>query len=313
MFTFTSSYTSEKIYNAIVNPPPRPPSDYYTTWFSYIKDVSYVDSTSGNTFLHLATHVENGKPLTSLLKTSPPKILNCKNKKGNTPFVECLLHGDPTNISLFFNRDGLGLTISVDPTIENDEGINGLHAYCSITEKHFGNLQLLFDKAMATRFKESGKLNSQTKLGLTPLMILCKAEWIDMKLIRVLMEYGASLDMRDSNKNTALMMLLKRDDIRNVNIGLIEDMIKKVNDINIQNTEGDTMLHIACKNPDMIHGIVKLLLTHRINPLLENSKKEKPSSRNPTIQEMLKIAQLPTRGRGGSRRKRRKIKRTRHN
>ena len=308
MFTF-KTYNSPEIYKAISEP-----STDYTTWVSRIKDknTSYVDPSTGNTFLHLATHLNDGKHLQSLLqKKLSPDILNFKNKEGNTPFVECLLNGNRNIISSFFKREGAVLTILVDPTIENAKGMNGLHAYCLNMDKNFRD-STLFDNAMVTRFKQSDKLNSQTILRKTPLMILCESEFIDTSLLRELMTQGASLNIQDSNGNTALMMLCKRDDIINVNIGIIQDMMNNVNNINIQNNEGNTVLHIACKNPNMVPRIVKLLLTHtQIKPLLTNTKGETPSSTNLSIQQMLTIAKLPTSKIGGTRRKRRKINRTR--
>ena len=95
-------------------------------------------------------------------------------------------------------------------------------------------------------------VNAQARDTLTtPLMSASFKNNIDV--VNILINYGANLNMRDINGNTALILACE-----NGYFGIVDRLIQKTPDINIQNIQGINALMMACKSGNL--RIVKRLL-----------------------------------------------------
>mmetsp|Transcript_97704 Transcript_97704/g.146469 ORF Transcript_97704/g.146469 Transcript_97704/m.146469 type:complete len:125 (+) Transcript_97704:1020-1394(+) len=76
-----------------------------------------------------------------------------------------------------------------------------------------------------------------------------------------------SLNMKNSKGNTSLIQLLNST---GVNVDAVQALVSHDGiNVNLQNSRGDTALHVACKNK--LAPFVKLLIDNRADPSITNT------------------------------------------
>ena len=105
---------------------------------------------------------------------------------------------------------------------------------------------------------------------MSALHLFASAGW--ETAVEVLLDFGANVNVRDSNGNTPLHNALLRKDRKYR--ATIELLIDKEADINAQNYEGDTPLHRALINYD--YETASLLIDIGANTDIKNKKSISP-------------------------------------
>ncbi|BCS83611.1 putative ankyrin repeat protein [Cotonvirus japonicus] len=108
-----------------------------------------------------------------------------------------------------------------------------------------------------------GKIDSQNEFGWTALMIACRNCTIekDAKLIKLLLECGANVNIQNNDGKTALMLLVKYSEN---NLDVIKLLLDNGADVNIKENSGWTALMSISVFHDKLHyvDVIKLLLEY---------------------------------------------------
>ena len=147
-------------------------------------------------------------------------LLTMKNSRGETPLMMAVEH---------LNEDAIWLLLSrgSDPTQQNKYGDTALHIVASLGQQPLLNLISLISKSMETKTKKQTE-HRKTKLGFTSnkkiqedmrllfeirnhkgeSVLLVAAREVYADALRLLVDRGADVSVRDMNGNTALMLLV---------------------------------------------------------------------------------------------------------
>lgn len=110
-------------------------------------------------------------------------------------------------------------------------------------------------------------VNQRSNGGQIPLFMAISRK--DKNLIQLILEKGASPNMRDAEENTALHIAMQNDDTE-----LEQLLLKKGAYPNAQDAKGNTALHIAAQNNDT--ELAKLLLEKGADPNMRDAKGNTP-------------------------------------
>jgi ankyrin repeat protein len=110
--------------------------------------------------------------------------------------------------------------------------------------------------------------NALDSQGQSPLDVALKARDID--IFETLLKNGAAQNKADKNENTILHRAVKQKDLENKRkfVKLLLDF--QTTEINKQNNQGDTPLHIATKNSN--REAIALLLKNNADPTIKNNE-----------------------------------------
>jgi ankyrin repeat protein len=136
-------------------------------------------------------------------------------------------------------------------TIYNDNDTI-LHKICyNINKYTYGIMSVLLDNG-ATSI-----INKQNSIGYTPLHIACLNK--NAKIINLLLDNGADINISDNNKDLPLHILCKINDNNNIQILLRRGSLQS------KNAEGKSPLMIICELPNPDIETVRLLLRNDAN------------------------------------------------
>ena len=163
-----------------------------------------------------------------------PDSVNTRTKNGHTPLHIACARYKLEIIPIF-------IKFNCDRNIIDNEGNTALHIAAA---KSLEMVRLVLD---------SGSINLPNKNGDTPLHIACLHQLWDI-IIYLTVEYGCSVDLLNTNSDSAFHILLNNYQI---NDSRASWEIKKsvlwlisISLIDKKNNDGDTLLHIACKKAD---------------------------------------------------------------
>ena len=157
------------------------------------------------------------------------------------------------------------LKYNANPNIKDNDG----HTPVFLAAKHIcsdssiGTLRLLLD--------HGGDPNTKDKKGFTPITLAYTDTCNDTvyEAITLLIERGADLDVVDNHGRTPVMLLFR---YHNVHKNLLELFLNKGADVNVQNLNGNTVLHIVFTRGLLYtFGIVDTLLKHNADPNITNA------------------------------------------
>ena len=238
------------------------------TLILHIKINPNMRNNEGNSALHLAVRKHSLCHATYLLqheKIDP----NVQNKTGNTPLHEVTITGAPTEI-----MESLIQHKNINPNVKNNEGNSALHLAvrkCSVTsvtcllqhdridpniQNHNGNTPL-HDVVMTRAPMPPNEIMQsliqhkecnpqiQNKNGKTPLQIAAENGLLQYVSICILCEKYSKEELRDAASRCKYLLhyALSLNDIY-----LVEKLQSVLEyDINEANQDGETPLHIACR------------------------------------------------------------------
>ncbi|QGR54277.1 ankyrin repeat-containing protein [Moumouvirus maliensis] len=108
------------------------------------------------------------------------------------------------------------------------------------------------------------EINYVNKMGWSPLIIACTFGFSNIEIIKLLLEFGADINIKNQNGDTVLMtsLMLKPNYLKNNNIQVIKFLIEAGVDVNMRNNQDWTALMLACRYSNINNNIeiVKLLL-----------------------------------------------------
>ncbi|AVL95151.1 ankyrin repeat protein [Moumouvirus australiensis] len=108
------------------------------------------------------------------------------------------------------------------------------------------------------------EINYVNKMGWSPLIIACTFGFSNIEIIKLLLEFGADINIKNKNGDTVLMtsLMLKPNNLKYNNIEVIKILIEAGADINMRNNQDWTALMLACRCSNINNNIeiVKLLL-----------------------------------------------------
>jgi len=233
----------------------------YIVWFLIDKGANVsVQDRDGNTSLHLAAK-QGHWTIARILIDQGTANINAKNRKGETPLHEAnkeyATQGTVIMIEKLIAR-------RADINAQNNDGNTPLHEACTTANPPTKNVksshkaQVLVAKGARVDIKNK---NNQTQLDLAPVHL--------------------------KNGLTALMAKLLFTAIANNNVAELDKRLNQGIDINIQNKQGKTALHIAVLQNN--RGAIKGLLTRGANPTIKDSNGETPVHIAAQVPELLTI------------------------
>jgi ankyrin repeat protein len=153
----------------------------------------------------------------------------------------------------------------------------------SNTSKLEIELRLACKKNWEERVKEllekGVNINSQNSLGYSPLHITCESG--NFKLTKILLDNNPppNLELRENEYGSMPIHLA----CHSRSIGIVRLLIEKGADVNAQESNGDTPLHIAARGEPLRSlfreeylALIKLLLEKGANPHIRNNKRKTP-------------------------------------
>ena len=116
-------------------------------------------------------------------------------------------------------------------------------------------------------------INQQNDKGWTPLMMVCSGQLLynNVMIVQMLLNNGADVDLKNSDGNTALMVLVSDEEAvfphSNNNLEIVEMLLKRGADVNTQNQYGYTALMISGIFYSMNYSVrlIELLLKYNAN------------------------------------------------
>ena len=246
------------------------------------------------TALHIATERGDISMMQALLQD--PKInVGLTNKSNQTPLDIAFEKDNPAAVRLLLPA------AKIDPKTIGPSGDNLFHKAIKSDKKAVADalmaaepaliniannagkapLQLAFEAGSVTD-KLSKKLlsggadvNAVDKQGDTLLHPLLRRNNIDIDMLKLLLDQGADVDAKGYNSNTPLHTLLSSNSLPSNFLQIAQELLGKVKDINAQNGEGDTFLHIAVER--LQKPVVQALLQdNRIRADIINNNGETP-------------------------------------
>ena len=242
------------------------------------KEINYVFGRTKQTPLILA--IEDGRTeiIELLLKNNADTDYSCPFT-GENAIHEAVRLGDLPIMTILLNHIN-----DIDET--DNQGITGLHL--AVKEGHFSIIEILIERGSRVNEKDSWKwtslhwaalngdkkvielllargadINAVTNEGLSPLHIAAgEGNYLAMEL---LLNKGAYINIVDNSNSTPLQYVVSNpgDDYQ-----LVEKMIIRGANINTQDINGDSALHIAinCWNFE----ITRILLKYNANIDMQN-------------------------------------------
>ncbi|XP_063923686.1 uncharacterized protein LOC135137861 [Zophobas morio] len=180
----------------------------------------------GKNALHYASQSVKGNRNIIKLLTEKGMDLDVKTKSGMTALHLACLKGVYENAKTLLDSGA-----SVNTTGTNNK--NALH-YASASKKVNQDIMLLL-------IAEGINLNARTKNGMTPLYIACLEGVYEN--VETLLGFGASVNTDDEHKKNALHYASTS---RGINRNTIKLLIERGIDVNAQNENGTTALHLTC-------------------------------------------------------------------
>ena len=192
-----------------------------------VSDALVIQNTDGDTPLHYLAKLKLSPKIIALIKCSCP---NQQNSDGNTPLhTACNFNN--------INFAELLLKHQCDLTICNNKGKLPLHIASA------ESLELV--KLIA----RTENVNSQTNSGDTPLHIACKYRQTNI-IMYLITELKCSLQVLNNRFDSPFHLLLN-DSYKSFSLwdSVLCHMSQSVR--NLQNIDGNTVLHIACRNENV--------------------------------------------------------------
>lgn len=219
-----------------------------------------------------------------------------RDNEGNTVLHLATASGREGNVKLLidngFNTDAI-----------NNAGESPLHIACSQGNISITTLLLCHESRETINASNNGgrtPINAKNLKGRTALHHASKRGHDEV--VKLLLDYGAQVDLQDQNGNTALhitcvpwrntgeipKILLQHDAMANIqnehghtalhyaamkgDSNLVQLLLKKNASVNIQNSEGETALHFAVEKGDP--KLVQLFLEKKARVNIQNNKGE---------------------------------------
>lgn len=112
-------------------------------------------------------------------------------------------------------------------------------------------------------------VNHKNQQGHSPLQYACSKGYKD--IVEYLLSHGANINIQDNRGDTSIHRLvsLGRTEILSMLLGHCVEP-----DLGLQNSEGNTALHIACEDDESTCAL--LLIEHKASVEVENKKKQMP-------------------------------------
>jgi ankyrin repeat protein len=253
--------------------------------------INNIKDKNNNSPLHYASLYNNYEATTFLLDIDTN--INIINEDGNTPLHIAVINNNINNINLLLkNKD-------IQVNLLNNHGLSVLHI--AIIKRHIDILKIfIYDKRFNINIIE-------TKYNMTPLMYLLDINYLN--IITEMLNNGALLNYQDiygnnilhhclienkldmflffknykTNKNidnqinikgyTPLHLLL--ENFSNIDIDFNNIIINT--DLNVQDNNGNTCMHLLCKN-NIWMKVKNVLVNKKIDIFIYNLNNESPLS-----------------------------------
>lgn len=255
--------------------------------------IDNIKDKNNNTPLHYASLYNNTEALDYLLNFSTNIIINTIDNEGRTPLHIAVNNNNINNINLLLKQKVIQVNLF------NNQGLSVLHI--AIIKRYINILKIFInDKRFNINIIE-------TKYNMTPLMYLLDIEYIN--IITDMLNNGALITFQDiyghnilhhclienkldiflfynnykNNKeiynhinikgHTPLHLLLEK--FNNIDIDL-ENIIMNTN-LNLQDYNGNTCMHLLCKN-NLWLKVKNILINKKIDIFIYNLNNESPIS-----------------------------------
>ncbi len=153
---------------------------------------------------------------------------------GTTPLHAACAYGFPRLVQQLMDA-------GADDTIKNVE--EETPAHIAVSEKV--RFKKITPQERAEMIRALKNVDIPGKRGMTPLMLAQDCQlYISSTLTPVLIEKGADVNRKDEDGNNAILLYARWY----CNMSVVKPMVKAGLDINAQNNNGDTILHLAVKN-----------------------------------------------------------------
>jgi ankyrin repeat protein len=209
---------------------------------------------SGNTPLHLAS-LYGFDEVAGLIANANADI-NALNNDGASPLSLAVIYGTLKTV-------GLLLAKKADRNIKDKEGNTLLHLAAS--RRHAEKVRQIL--------KFSPEIDSRNNDGHTPLLLAVR-RYDNVKVIESLLDHRARIGMRDNEGRSVLHIASQSN---------MELLIKRGADVNAQDKDGNTPLHLTLKDLLMIkyfHASLKdkiiMLMKGDADPYLKNKEGKSP-------------------------------------
>lgn len=181
-----------------------------------------------------------------------PELLNQRDTNERTILHWACLNGRQQLVEYLLSRP-----IEIDAT----DDVNATPLILAVLKGNLNVVQLLLQK--------NANINHQNAQGHSPLQYACSKGWSDV--VATLLKHGADVNIRDKRGDTCLHRLASLGRVE-----LIKVLLNKIPKPNLdaQNAEGNTALHIACEDDEVSSAL--LLLDHGASVDIENRDKKSP-------------------------------------
>ena len=199
--------------------------------------------TDGITILHLACHACNDV-VQAFLQHDPSAKVDIKDKHGGTPLHIACRYGDIDMVNTLTHHDP-----SAKVDIKDKHGDTPLHIACRKDERDLVKTLLCHDGI---------KVDVENENGDTPLHIACRLG--DIGTIKALLHHDSNtkIDHKNKEDDTPLHIACRKVEIDIVRVLIQHDPSAK--GANVKNEDGDTPLYTACRYSDI--NVVKALVQY---------------------------------------------------
>lgn len=186
-------------------------------------NVNVCDNQNKSTPLHLAVNQDNEAGVKALLSSSNCNV-NCQDKEGDTPLHDAIAKDKNTIVDLILQCSRLDITIT------NIRGFNPLHLACLKGNKYA--VQKIIDKY-------PGLIDIPKEDGFTALHLAAFNNHIEIAQC-LLLSGHCGIDLPNHRGQTALALAVTQAYVK-----MIELLVEHGANVNAQDNDGDTPLHLA--------------------------------------------------------------------
>ena len=247
---------------------------------------NFIDVKRGDSFrlsrakenaLHLAADIRDAT-LSVLLRHV--RDVDAQDCMGDTPLHRAVRAKSKPNVEILLRH-------GADPTIANERGYTPLQLACD--ERHLGPMEALLNlprslvhqwpDTTGINFRGSGVTSSPITQIFRSFLSITKGKRVQHahRALKLVLAARPDLEARDSSGQSVLSQMITRLDYDEI----ILDLLRAGVDVNSQDNNGNTVLHILLGQAPIKYKKLKFLLKCGANPDINNKNGQNPIDANP--------------------------------